>query len=193
MKTFDFFKQVEPLTADELRKHQGGQDCEPSVYVTTYAKYNNGGFGQWIDLTTFTYYYDFENYCKRLHADEDDPEFMVQDFENFPECWYQEDGLPTEEEFDRIKEYAELDEDDQEAYELYLDNFNDDADLREFKERYMGKYKDGSDFAEHLCDEYGYFKDLPDWLQCCIDYSAVWRSLETGGDYSEFNGHIFAR
>ena len=87
--------------------------------------------------------------------------------------------------------FAELDEDKKEAYEIYLDNYDKDATIEDFEERYEGKWDSPEDFAANLCEECGYFRNLPDWLQCCIDYSAVWRSLDTGGDYSEYDGHIF--
>jgi len=164
----------------------------PAIYLGTYRKYNNGSlFGQWIDLTTFDDYEDFCDYCHRLHADEHDPEFMVQDFENYPECWYHESGLPTEEEFDRLQEYAELDDEKKEAYKTYLENINADAELQECEERYIGKYDDGSDFAEQFLEECCYLENVPEWLKCCIDYDAVWRTFDTGGDFSEYDGYIF--
>lgn len=182
----------EPLTAEEIRTHIANQEENPAIYLGTYHKYNSGSlFGKWIDLSSFDDYEDFCEFCHRLHCDEQDPEFMVQDFENFPKSLYHEAGLPTEQEFDQIKEYAELDEDEREAYGIYLDCYNAQADMDEFRDHYMGKYDSGEDFAEHLCEECGYLQNLPDWLQCCMDYSAVWRSLDTGGDYSKYSRHIF--
>ena len=59
-------------------------DGEPSVYVGTYGKYNDGSLcGLWIDLSCFNSYDDFINFCKAIHADEEDPELMAQDFEGF--------------------------------------------------------------------------------------------------------------
>ncbi len=182
----------DPLTTAEIREHQSTCNGEPSIYLGTYRKYNEGSlFGQWIDLTSFYDYDDFCEYCNRLHSDEDDPEFMVQDFEGYPESMYHESGLPTEDEFDRIQVFAELDEDEQEAYQIYLDNYNENADLDEFRDHYEGKFEDGADFDEHICEEFGYLESLPNWLQYCIDYNAVWRTLDTGGDFSEYDGHIF--
>lgn len=184
---------IEPLTKEEIRLHRLDVEKEnPAIYLGTYYKYNCGSlFGHWIDLTTFDDYEDFCDYCRRLHWDEEDPEFMVQDYMNYPESLYHESGLPTEEEFDRIKEYAELDARDQEAYTLYLDNHNNKADITEFQDHYIGYYGSGEDFAEHICEECGYFESLPEWLQCCIDFKAVWRSFDTGGDFIAYDGHIF--
>ena len=185
---------LEPLTKNEIRTHAAHYESgNPAIYVGTYYKYSckNSLYGLWIDLTTFDEYDELCDFCRRLHCDENDPEFMVQDFENYPKSLYHEGGLPTAEEFERINEFAALDENKKEAYEIFLDNYNENATIEEFEERYEGKYDSGEDFAEYLCEECGYFKNLPQWLQCCIDYSAVWRSLDTGGDYSEFDGHIF--
>ena len=114
---------------------------------------------------------------------------MNQDYEHFPSQWYSE-GCMSESTFDKIKEYAALSEERREAYEAYL-SYWDEGTLEDFEERYEGKYNSPEDFAEYLYEECGYFKNLPQWLQCCIDYSAVWRNLDTGGDYTEVDGYIF--
>ncbi len=66
---------------------------EARVYVGTYAKYNGGSiFGQWLTLSDYADKEEFYTTCRELHNDEEDPEFMFQDFENIPngligECW----------------------------------------------------------------------------------------------------------
>ena len=181
----------EPLTKNEIREHAAHyENSNPAVYCGTYAKYNNGSlYGMWIDLSTFENYHDFMEFCYRLHANEAEPELMFQDYEHYPEQWYCE-GCMGESTFDKIKEYAALGELQREAYEAYL-SYWDDGTLDDFHERYEGSYESPEDFAEHLCEECGYFKNLPAWLQCCIDYTAVWRNLDTAGDYTEVDGHIF--
>ena len=181
----------EPLTKNEIRAHAAHyENSNPAVYCGTYAKYNRGSlYGMWIDLSTFETYREFITFCNRLHADEQDAELMFQDYEHFPSQWYCE-GCMGESTFDKIKEYAALSEERREAYEAYL-SYWDEGTHKYFEERYEGKYNSPEDFAEYLCEECGYFKNLPQWLQCCIDYSAVWRNLDTGGDYTEVDGHIF--
>ena len=81
---------------------------ETRVYVGTYAKYNNGNIGgAWVSLNNCDSYSDFLKKCASIHKDEQDPEFMIQDYENMP------DGLScgewlSEQEFNDIK--AELNE-----------------------------------------------------------------------------------
>lgn len=56
------------------------------MQIGTYAKYNNGSiFGKWFDLSDFTDKDDFMTACAELHKDEEDPEFMFQDWENIPD------------------------------------------------------------------------------------------------------------
>lgn len=65
--------------------------------------------------------------------------------------------------------------------------FDPESEIIERKGKFVLVDSEGHDMSE----ECGYFKNLPQWLQCCIDYSAVWRNLDTGGDYTEVDGHIF--
>ena len=73
------------------------------VYVGTYGKYNAGSLaGAWLDLNTFENYAAFVAKCREVHKDEEDPEFMIQDTEDFP------DGLScmewiSEEEFNDVR------------------------------------------------------------------------------------------
>ena len=79
---------------------------DPSVYIGTYGKYNDGLLcGLWIDLSSFNDYDEFINFCKAIHADEEDPELMAQDYEGFPRQWYNE-GFMSEEDFDNILEIS---------------------------------------------------------------------------------------
>lgn len=71
--------------ADAITEHKSGCDGEPSVYVGIYSKYNDGSLcGLWIDLSRFNSYDDFIDFCKAIHADEEDPELMARDYEGFP-------------------------------------------------------------------------------------------------------------
>lgn len=125
-----------------VKEADGGYDSDtPKIYVGTYAKYNDGSLdGKWITISDYNTYEEFLEACYKLHEDEDDPEFMVQDYENFPEKWYHEGGLPTEEEFDKINEFYMMDDDEKGAYEAYVDLDYGDDDIEAFHERYIGKF-----------------------------------------------------
>lgn len=74
------------------------------VYVGTYRKYNNGNLaGAWLNLANYGNYRDFLAACGALHKNERDPEFMIQDSEDFP------DGMDcgewiSEKEFNDVKQ-----------------------------------------------------------------------------------------
>lgn len=56
------------------------------VYVGTYKEYNNGSlFGEWMNLADYQSKEEFLDACKDLHSDEDEPEFMYQDYSNIPD------------------------------------------------------------------------------------------------------------
>ena len=56
------------------------------VYVGTWGKYNSGSIaGAWIDLSKMENYAAFLAECRKVHKDERDPEFMIQDSEGFPD------------------------------------------------------------------------------------------------------------
>lgn len=60
--------------------------CNPRVYVGTYKKYNSGSLkGGWLDLRECKDYKQFLSKCRALHRGERDPEFMIQDVEDFPD------------------------------------------------------------------------------------------------------------
>ena len=90
------------------------------MYVGTYGKYNSGSLrGAWLDITKFADYDEFLAVCRYLHRDEADPEFMFQDFENFPREWYSESGI-SEEVFNNIQAYGDLSADEKEAFDVYI-------------------------------------------------------------------------
>ena len=159
----------------------------PAVYCGTWFKYNCGNLdGQWIDLTTFDGDYDdFIAYCNALHCDEPDPELHFQDYEGFPEVWY--DEFISEADFDNIMEYMELCDDyDSEAVDAYMSAIGA-SDLSNFKEAYIGEYDSENDFAEYMFDEC--YPECPDYLRNYIDIEAFARDLMY--DYTYEGGYIF--
>ncbi len=157
----------------------------PALYCGTYHKYNCGSlFGMWLDLTSFDTFDDFIECCTMLHADEHDPEFMFQDFENFPSTWYCESGI-NEEIFDKILEFADLDQDEQKAFCEFIDMRGEDATIEDFREANCGKWESEEDFAENLMRE---CYNIPKELEYYIDFKKFADELfmcdyEMCGDY----------
>ena len=68
-----------------------------AVYVGTYRKYNEGSIdGKWLKPADYTTKWNFVKACKELHADEHDPEFMFQDYENVPAGMISESHIDPE-------------------------------------------------------------------------------------------------
>lgn len=75
----------------------------PKVYVGTYKKYNNGSLaGGWVSLNECNDYQAFLRKCRALHRGERDPEFMIQDNEDFPDGLDCMDWL-SEHDFNEVK------------------------------------------------------------------------------------------
>ena len=175
---------------EEMLEHKHILDSDnPAVYCGTYGKYNGGSlYGMWIDLTTFFDYDDFMEFCYNLHADEDDPELMFQDYENFPSRWYSESCF-GEEMFDRIIEYAN--HDDREAVDAFLSYFCDD-ELSKFDEMYIGRFDGEVDFAYHIIEECYDIERTMGNLSFYFDYEKFARDLFMC-DYCIDNGYVFRR
>lgn len=180
----------EPLTKEEINLHKNNYENKtPAVYVGTYGKYNSSSiFGMWVDLTTFDSYEEFLEFGERLHADEADPELMFQDYECFPSEYYGESHL----EFDEIIEWYNLDEDEREAFEAYIEIEGKYATIERFQEAYFGHFDTPEEFAEELYLNNGGMENVPEWLINHIDWSSVWRDLKCSGDYWKNKGYYFA-
>ncbi len=169
------------------------REGNPAVYCSTYHKYNCGSLeGAWLDITKFDDYEEFMAVCRFLHRDEHDPEFMFQDFENFPREWYTESGL-SEEVFNNIQAYSDLSADEQEAFDAFLaykGAGREDSVFEDFREAYCGEWASEEDFAEQLVDDCGLLSNVPDDLRYYFDFSKYARDLFMCDYYFE-SGHVF--
>lgn len=109
-----------------------GSKYEPELYISTWGKYNSGNLkGAWFNLADYDNYSDFMRAVRELHKDEDDPEYMIQDYQGIPDGIIDNSGYYwiTAEDFDRIKEIEELDETERRAYLSYLNATSGDGDI----------------------------------------------------------------
>lgn len=176
-------------TSYELQCHKHSYDSDnPAVYCGTYGKYNIGSLeGMWIDLTTFADYDEFIEFCYDLHADEDDPELMFQDYENFPRELYSESCF-DEGTFDTIIEYAN--HDDRDAVNAFITCYGIE-ELDKFEDYYVGEFDSEEDFARHIIDECYDLEQMGN-LSYYFDYSAFAHDLFMC-DYYFDNGYVFRR
>lgn len=179
-----------PELEEAIAEHKSDCDNEnPSVYVGTYAKYNEGSLrGLWIDLTTFDDYDEFINFCKAIHADEYDPELMAQDYECFPRDFYHE-GFMSREDFDNIAEYTEMCE--KHSTEAVNDYMELHDSLDGFEERYCGEWDSEEDFARHIVESCYDLESRMGDLQHYFDYEAYGRDLFIDDYQMGSNGHVF--
>lgn len=101
------------------------------------------------------------------------------------------DGLDLESDFDALKAYDGMDEDDQKivtAYYKATNVFNPE----EAMEAYQGSYYTGADFAQELCEdvEHEALEALPNYLRNCIKWADVWEHY-LQHDYFEEDGYYF--
>ena len=175
---------------EELKNHEqtNGSDS-PALYCGTYGKYNSGNLrGIWVDISTFDDYEDFENFCLAIHADEEDPELMYQDFENMPDSLYHESM--GEKGFNKIEEYCELcDEYSVEAVDDFLE-WDSTEDLDNMHDAYVGVYDSREDFAREIVSDCYDIENIMGNLACYFDYEAFARDLFMGDYYFGSHGTV---
>lgn len=147
----------------------------PQLYVGTYSKYAGGSIkGEWVNLDDFSSAGDFMEHIKEIHKDEEDPEFMFQDFEGFPAGFYSESM--GEEELEKLFDFLSLDEHDRKMIEMYCEATGNDiseTELNEAESDFHGTADSEADFAERIAEECGEIpKNLPSWI--VIDWQASW-------------------
>ena len=169
---------------------------DASVYVGTWAKYNDGNlFGKWLNLSDYSDYAEFTDACRELHKDEEDPEFDVQDYEHIPEDLVS--GLFCSnlywELLDIINDNPDTDWDMVSAFcDAYGEDIETPEDLEDIisraKDRCRGQFDSDEDFAHSEYDE-EVPKNLPSWIENNIDWQGVAADLMY--DYTEENGYYF--
>lgn len=162
------------------------------IYVGTYKKYNEGSIaGEWLQLSDYSDKDEFLQACAELHADEFDPEFMFQDYENIPECFIGESWISDKvfEIIDRIDEIDNI-----EAFQTYLDwkgcdleNSDFDSIKSDFEDAFCGEYNNEEDYAYEVVEE---CYDLPEFAKTYFDYEKFARDLFMTDNYYD-NGFVF--
>ena len=175
---------------EAVSRHEWKQQSDsPALYCGTYGKYNSGNFsGIWVDVSTFDDYEEFINFCLAIHADEEDPELMYQDFENMPDSLYHESM--GEKGFNKIAKYCELcDEYSVEAVDDFLE-WDSTEDLDNMHDAYVGVYDSREDFAREIVSDCYDIENIMGNLACYFDYEAFARDLFMGDYYFGSHGTV---
>lgn len=161
---------------EAINKHEQTDGYSPALYCGTYGKYNDGSLcGMWIDLSSFDDYDEFINFCKAIHADEEYPELMFQDYENMPRSLYSESM--GEEGFEKIMEYCELCDDySVSAVDDFLEWYSTE-DLDRMHDSYVGVYDSEEDFAREIVNDCYCLEKMMGNLAGYFDYEAFARDL----------------
>ena len=182
-------------TPESLKKEINLQELEceresPALYCGTYGKYNEGNLGgMWVHPYTFDSYEDFKTFCLAIHADEEDPELMFQDFANIPDSLYHESM--GEEGFNKIAEYCELCDDySVEAVDDFLE-WDSSDDLGRMHDAYVGVYDSEEDFAEEIVSDCYDLDNMMGSLACYFDYEKFARDLFMCDYYFGSHGTVF--
>ena len=161
---------------------------QPSIYVGTYAKYNNGSIeGAWLNLEDYADKDELLEACKTLHSDEEDAEYMFSDFADFPRALYHESFID-----DNLFEFIHLSEEEQEIMEVWL-NDGYDFDVEAMQEHYAGKFDSLVGWAYEYVEETGLLDGVPEVVARYFDYEAYGRDARLNGDIwrDEETGHTF--
>jgi len=166
----------------ELDSHRyDGKSNHPAVYVGTYGKYNSGSLdGAWVDLTTFDNRDDCIDWCRNvLHGDEDDPELMFQDYENFPSTYYDEGSLS-----DELWDYIDaLEDHDKEIVDAVLEN---NHSLSSLDDCIVYPNCDSmKDVAYEMCAEMGFEAFSRETWESVFDYDQFGREIQWDMDDEE--------
>lgn len=168
-----------------------------SVYVGTYKKYNEGSLaGAWMELADYESKDEFMEACEELHSDEEEPEFMYQDYGSIPDGMINESYInPLL--FGIIQSAKNMDDTEIEAFFTFLDmelgdysDYEDGEDLIEFfKSRYVGQFDSEEEFATYVAEE-KWHDELQTEFGLYFDYEAYARSLLTS-DYRNHGDFYF--
>lgn len=176
---------------EAISKHEqtNGSDS-PALCCGTVGKYKSGNLrSMWVNISTFDSYDEFINFCYAIHADEDDPEIMCQDYENMPRSLYR--VIMGEEEFNNIAKYCELcDEYSVSAVEDFLDWYSPE-DLDMMNDSYVGVYDSEEDFAREIVNDCYNLERMMGSLADYFDYEALARDLFMGDYHFGSHGTVF--
>ena len=177
---------------EAINKHEQTNGYSPALYCGTYGKYNSGKLcGMWVNVSTFDSYEDFKTFCLAIHADEEEPELMYQDFENMPRSLYRESM--GEEEFNNLLKYCEMRDDySVSAVDDFLEWFRPE-DLDRMDDAYMGVYDSEEDFAREIVNERYDIEKMMGDLSYYFNYEALTRDLFLGDYYFGSHGTVLRR
>lgn len=168
------------------------------IFVTTYAKYNEGKLGKstYINPFRFDNKEEFEEYCLRAHSDEHDPELMYTDRSDWSVYLVQEHTIsPIIWKIKELRYQFPI-----EAMLAYCDKESSgsyDEDAEEWAEKFEENWIQGYTSLREYCEEElidqevksNVLKGDRDWVRRYIDVDKFIRDKEH--EYREWGGYLF--
>ena len=179
---------------DGSKKRYEAHESEFGLYVTTWARYNRGFKGFYVDLEDYADHQDFLEAIKSklaLACNNDgyhdyDPEWVYQNVCGLPDSLVNEDRVNPV-----VFEWIGLGEDDRDLLTAWADATSAEltditSDLETAQDNLEGKYDSERAAGELMTDEYLKSSSikLPDWI--LLDYEAIWNGTFTH-DFSTSN------
>lgn len=160
-------------------------DVTPRIYVASLADYNAGRLhGRWIDATLSPDAIRDEVRAMLQESEEElAEEWAIHDYENFSPV-----RLSEWETFEDVSEMARNIVEYGQLYAEVLAYFGDRGGLAEsrkaLEENYRGAFSSVGRYAESFVEEVyaDVLSKLPDFIRREIDYDAIGRDMELGGD-----------
>lgn len=167
--------------------------ADATIYVGTYKKYNEGSlYGDYLKLSDYASKEDFYKTCRKLHKDEQEPEYMFQDFEDIPRSLIAESWLSDR--FFEVRDAIENIIEKQKPFLIWCNNGHRDLSqediddlIGDFENDYIGHYDSEEDYVRELIEERS---DLSAFAKQYFDYEAYTTDLFCGEYWCE-DGHIF--
>ncbi len=144
-------------------------------------------FGKWFDLTDFDDEDEFYDACRALHAAEDDPEFMFQDWEGIPSQFASESSVK----WAFIEAFRQAQDEGRAAAFVAWADYTGECDYDAFDEAYCGEAESEADFAYGFVEDHGLLNEVPESLRVYFDYEAYARDLFSSG-YVFHEGYVFS-
>jgi len=165
-------------------KNTTQEEQQMEAYISTYGLYNTGSpKGDWFDLDLYDDQEELDDALEVFFDGiDDDPEYMYQDFEGFPDSYYNESGLSSE-----FWEYKEMVNDGVDK-DMLAAGAELGIPLGSIQDAYRGEFDTVAEFANDWLDGTGELDD-DSVLARYFDYEKYGRDLAM--DFSEFNGHYF--
>lgn len=165
------------------------------IYVGTYKKYNEGSlFGKWLDLENYSNFELLKEEMYKLHKDEENPEFMIQDWECsniINSLGLINESYISNEIYDVINTITTSNYDEA-VIESYINCTSLSYDINEIiekiEETYSGEFLNDIEFVQSLLEETGEIpNNLPNYIY--IDWERTTRDIMM--DYFTEGNHYF--